>query len=102
LRQLGLFFPGCDHIDDRPDQLGCGTVRQINDLLAGGTSMAQEVVIQKSLVDQILDDMFSSIQGRDEFDEHTIRELRRLAASADLGKATHVIRAIKSTPEGEQ
>lgn len=51
-----------------------------------------------SLTDQILDHMFASLQARAEFDLETIEKLRQLAATSDLDKAGHIIKAIKPTP----
>jgi hypothetical protein len=57
--------------------------------------MTEETLIQKSLVEQILDEMFASIEGREEFDAQTIQTLKQLAVSGDLKKATQVTKAIK-------
>jgi hypothetical protein len=63
--------------------------------------MTDEGLIEKSLVEQILDRMFANLEGRDEFDKQVIQELKDLAASGNLQKAPHVIKAIKSPPEAE-
>ena len=60
--------------------------------------MTSESVIQKSLVEQILDRMFANLEERDEFDKQVVQELKDLAASGNLQKAPHVIKAIKSAP----
>ena len=63
--------------------------------------MAEETV-KKSLVEQILDDMFANIERQEEFDADTAQRLKRLAASGNLKKAAQVIRAIKSASGGTQ
>jgi len=63
--------------------------------------MAEETV-QKSLVEQILDDMFANIEQQEEFDADTVQRLKQLAASGNLKKAAQVIRAIKSASGGTQ
>lgn len=61
--------------------------------------MTEETVIQKSLIEQIFDEMFASIEGREEFDAPTIQKLKQLAVSGDLMKATQVTEAIKLASE---
>lgn len=61
--------------------------------------MEEEITIQESLIDQILDEMFERIQGANEFDTTTIQKLRQLAKSGDLAKATRVTGAIKAELE---
>lgn len=63
--------------------------------------MAEETV-QKSLVEQILDDMFANIEQQEAFDPDTVQRLKQLAASGNLKKAAQVIRAIKSASGGTQ
>jgi phosphoenolpyruvate carboxylase len=58
--------------------------------------MMEETSIQKSLVEQILDEMFADIEGRDVFDKQVIQKLRQLAESGDLKKPANVIKVIKS------
>ncbi len=58
--------------------------------------MTKETTIQKSLVEQILDEVFATIEGREEFDAPTIQKLKQLAISGDLRKAPQVAKAIKS------
>jgi hypothetical protein len=62
--------------------------------------MTEETSIQKSLTEQILDEMFKSIEVREEFDAQVIQELRRLATSGGLKKAPQVMKAIKSATGG--
>jgi len=56
--------------------------------------MMSETPVKASLVDLILEHMFSKIEGREEFDEQTIGRLRHLATSGDLKKPTEVANAI--------
>ena len=58
--------------------------------------MPQGIVVQKSLVEQILDNMFASIAQKEEFDVDTIRRLKKLAERGDLKKAPRVAEAVKS------
>jgi len=62
--------------------------------------MVEETSGQKSLVEQILDEMFAIIEGQEEFDIPTIEKLKQLVISGNLTKATQVAEAIKSTSEG--
>lgn len=60
--------------------------------------MTEETNIQKSLMEQVLDEMFASIEGRQEFDADTIQKLKQLAMRGDLTKETketQIIEAIK-------
>ena len=56
--------------------------------------------LPKSLAEQILDEMFASIEAREEFDDQTIQKLKQLALSGDLKKASQVTKVIKSMSEG--
>jgi hypothetical protein len=62
--------------------------------------MAKDVIIQQSLVEQILNEMFTTLEERDEFDTHTIQRLKKLATSGNLSKIKKVAESIKSAPEG--
>ena len=62
--------------------------------------MVEETSGQKSLVEQILDEMFTLIEGREEFDIPTIEKLKQLVISGNLTKAKQVVEAIKSASEG--
>jgi len=62
--------------------------------------MAEGNGIKKPLVEQILDEMFASIEVREEFDTPTIQKLKKLVVSGGLGEAKQVAKAIKSGPEG--
>lgn len=57
--------------------------------------MTEETNIQKSLMEQVLNEMFASIEGRQEFDADTIQKLKQLAMRGDLTKETQIIEAIK-------
>ena len=50
--------------------------------------MANDTIIQPSLVEQILNEMFTTLEGRGEFDTHTIQKLKALAASGNLLTST--------------
>ena len=60
--------------------------------------MTEGTSVEKSLIDQILNDMFSNIEGQSEFDARTVQRLRDLAARGELKRAAQVALAIK--PEG--
>ncbi|MBW1932806.1 MAG: hypothetical protein JRI56_07295 [Deltaproteobacteria bacterium] len=62
--------------------------------------MAKDTIIQPSLIEQILNEMFTTLKGRGEFDTHTIQKIKALAASGNLGKVKKVEEAIKSAPQG--
>jgi hypothetical protein len=62
--------------------------------------MSEETIIQKSLVEQIFDEMFASIEGREEFDAQTLQKLKQLAVSGDLKKATQATKAIRLASGG--
>ena len=63
--------------------------------------MAQEP-IQKALVEQILDNMFASIEELEQFDADLIQKLKHLAASGNLKNASQITRAIKAAPGGTE
>ena len=52
------------------------------------------------LVEQILNEMFATMEVREEFDTSTIERLKQLVKNGDLTKAKHVGKAIKLVPEG--
>ncbi len=62
--------------------------------------MVEEIAVQKSLVEQIFDEMFASIEGQEEFDAQTIQRLKQLAISGDFKKAMQVAKAIKPESGG--
>ena len=61
--------------------------------------MGDEATIQKSLLEQILDDMLARVGEREEFDPITIEKLKQLAQSGDLAKPRLVAAAIKLASE---
>lgn len=58
--------------------------------------MAHKTIIPKPLVEQILDDMFASLETRQEFDTQTIESLKRLAQQGGLTKSKQVEKAIET------
>jgi hypothetical protein len=62
--------------------------------------MVKKASIQKSLVEQILDQMFIDIEKRAEFNTSLIQNLEQLASAGELTKAKQVIEAIKGLTEG--
>jgi len=66
-----------------------------------GKVMKEEKHIEKSLLEQIFDEMFANIEGRKEFDTQTLGKLRGLAAKGGLNKFVEINEAIKPTPRGE-
>jgi len=62
--------------------------------------MVEETSGQKSLVEQILDEMFIIIEGLEEFDIPTSEKLKQLVISGNLTKSKQVAEAIKSASEG--
>lgn len=61
--------------------------------------MTKENSIPKSLVEKICDDLFASIEEREEFNSQTIKQLKQLAIKGDLKKAAKVTQAISLNPE---
>jgi len=61
--------------------------------------MGDEATIQKSLLEQILDDMLARVERREEFDVLSIEKLKQLAQSGDLTKPKQVAAAIKLASE---
>jgi hypothetical protein len=59
-----------------------------------------ERTVQKSLVEQILDDMFANIEELEEFDAELLQRLKQLAVSGNLKKAPQIIRAVKAASGG--
>ncbi len=69
--------------------------------LEAGESKAVRVPIEKTLIGQIFDEMFSNIEGQEEFDAQTIKNLKQLAVNGNLKKEAQVTETIKSV-SGEQ
>ena len=61
--------------------------------------MQRENGIAKSLVEQILDEMFANIEKREELNSQLIQELKQLAGSGGLRKPDEVANAIKPASE---
>jgi hypothetical protein len=49
----------------------------------------------KSLIDQILEEMFSSIRNKEEFDDKVVSDLTNLAAQGQLTNYEKIIEIIK-------
>ncbi|MFQ5539969.1 MAG: hypothetical protein ACE5FB_06165 [Candidatus Binatia bacterium] len=62
--------------------------------------IVEENQVQKSLLEDILDQTFMSIEEHETFDSETIRKLKQLMASGDLAKPKKVIDAIRSGSGG--
>ena len=52
--------------------------------------MKKGPLTQKSLIDQIIDEMFVSIEPLEEFDDQIIQQLKELASSGSLSKPKKV------------
>ncbi len=61
--------------------------------------MTEEISIQKPLTEQILDEMFASIEGLEEFDAQTLQQLKQVTKGGGLTKATQVVKALKFMPK---
>lgn len=61
--------------------------------------MTEQMAVEKSIAEQIFDEMFAVIEKRSEFDAQTVERLKALVARGDLGKAAEVIKAIESASE---
>ena len=57
--------------------------------------MTKKKILEKSLVDMILEEMYEGIEKKAEFDSETIEKLKRLVATSDLKKASKVMEALK-------
>lgn len=57
--------------------------------------MSVSTEIQKSITDQIFDELFTRLQEHEEFDASTIDKLQKLAQQGDLKKAQQVVNVIK-------
>jgi len=56
--------------------------------------MTEGGITNISLVEQIFDEMFTSIEKREEFDELTIQKLRELGAREELQKEKEVSKVL--------
>jgi len=61
--------------------------------------MQKKSRVQKPLVEDILDQMFAELEGREEFDPITISNLKKLGSQGNLKKASKVQEVV--TPKGE-
>ncbi|MBU4220711.1 MAG: hypothetical protein KKA10_03670 [Euryarchaeota archaeon] len=61
--------------------------------------MTEKDITNISLVDEILNNMLLIIERREEFDEKSITNLKKLAEKEELDKAKKVIDAIKPIRE---
>lgn len=61
--------------------------------------MVEETTGQKSLVEQVLDEMFANIKLISSFDAETIQKLEQLSMRGDLTKETQIIEAIQLASE---
>jgi hypothetical protein len=61
--------------------------------------VTEETPIQKSLIEQIVDEMFVSLEARKEFGTQIVQELKQLAIRGELKKAPRVAKAIKVVSE---
>lgn len=59
--------------------------------------MSDNLFYQKSLIEQIYDEMFSRIGRRDEFDLQTVQNLRRLFGEGKLVGVSQIVEAVKAT-----
>ena len=63
--------------------------------------MVKKVRIQKSISEQIFEELFLLLHNQEEFDKETLEKLEQLASSGELKKAQKVAQAIKASAEGE-
>lgn len=59
-------------------------------------SIAEDKIIQQSLVELILEGMLERIAKREEFDDETVQKLKELLSAGDLKKANKVKEALKA------
>lgn len=59
--------------------------------------MSDDLFYQKSLIEQIYDEMFSRISRRDEFDLQTVQNLRRLFGEGKLVGVSQIVEAVQAT-----
>ncbi len=63
--------------------------------------MAENIEVQKSLIDQITEEMFVRLGGNEAFDAETLQVLKELAERGDLSKAVQVAKIIKAQTGGQ-
>ncbi len=64
--------------------------------------MEKKGSIRNPIVDDILDRMFAELEGRNEFDEETIKSLKELRTRSNLKKAARVRQAVEPKSEAQQ
>ena len=57
--------------------------------------MPDDTQIEKPILQQILNDMFSKLEGNSDFDPQTVQSLKQLADKGDLKKSAQVSKAIQ-------
>lgn len=63
------------------------------------TDMTEDKEIQKSIIEQIYNEMFHTLEENDDFDKLYIEDLRKLVNSGDLKKERPVYEVLKSTED---
>ena len=58
--------------------------------------MPDDSGLEKSVLEQIVDEMFTSLDCKDPFDAHSVDLLKQLAQKGDLSKASRVQAAIRA------
>ncbi len=61
--------------------------------------MTENPILQKSISEQISDEMMNIIQNNPEFDQSTIDKLKQLAITKELNKPAKVTKAIQLVVE---
>ena len=59
--------------------------------------MIEKTTIKKSLIEQIIDEMFENIEKHEEFDMRTIQNLKQLASTGDIKKSSLITNTVKVT-----
>ena len=57
--------------------------------------MKKGKLIEKSLVEQILENMFTKIEKKEEFDKGTTQKLKKLSADGELKKSDKVVDVLR-------
>jgi len=61
--------------------------------------MSTSTEIQKSISEQILDELIARLREQEEFDESVVDKLQRLAQNGELKKSQQIVSAIRVQPE---
>ncbi|MFC1731585.1 hypothetical protein ACFL6I_14810 [candidate division KSB1 bacterium] len=64
--------------------------------------MTEDNKIEKTLIEQILDETLSNIRKHEDFDPSTIAELKELAQTEHLKKSEEIIKKIQSSRGDEK